>query len=182
MLIFLWQHRATVVVSLVLSGCERFHYQIFDWCWIMASSNEVGLALNFDYCNGISVYLETSSLGDKKWINLGIFCIFECLVLNLFHCQNKFRYFVRVLSANAKYINTIFMPFQTLPVIVGVAVVAITTVVFAKMFLFRKKKAPVTLQDPAVKYSLKLVDKEVNWSLYILCLLWGFMYDLFEEK
>lgn len=50
---------------------------------------------------------------------------------------------------------------ETLPVIVGVTVVAITTFVLAKMFLFRKKKAPVTLQDPAVKYSLKLIDKEV---------------------
>lgn len=74
------------------------------------------------------------------------------------------------------------MQFQTLPVIVGVAVVAITTFVLAKMFLFRKKKAPVTLQDPAVKYSLKLVDKEVNWSLFVLCLLWCFVYDLFEGK
>lgn len=110
------------------------------------------------------------------------FCIFECLVFNLFHCRNRFRYFVRVISANAKYSNTIFMQFQTLPVIVGVAVVAITTFVLAKMFLFRKKKAPVTLQDPAVKYSLKLVDKEVNWSLFVLCLLWCFVYDLFEGK
>lgn len=43
----------------------------------------------------------------------------------------------------------------------GVGVIAITAVL-AKMFLFGKKKKsnPVTLQDPNIKYALKLVDKE----------------------
>ena len=38
------------------------------------------------------------------------------------------------------------------------------TAVLAKMFLFgdKKKKAPVTLQDPTVKYPLKLIDREVS--------------------
>ena len=38
------------------------------------------------------------------------------------------------------------------------------TAVLAKMFLFgnKKKKAPVALQDPAVKYPLKLIDREVS--------------------
>ena len=45
----------------------------------------------------------------------------------------------------------------------GTAVVAVTAVL-AKMFLFgnKKKKAPVTLQDPTVKYPLKLIDREVS--------------------
>ena len=49
--------------------------------------------------------------------------------------------------------------------LVGVAVVAVTAVL-AKVFLFgnKKKKSPVTLQDPNIKYSLKLVDKEVSKS------------------
>lgn len=47
-----------------------------------------------------------------------------------------------------------------IPILVGAAVVAVTAVL-AKMFLFgKKKKAPVTLQDPAVKYPLKLIDRE----------------------
>jgi len=47
------------------------------------------------------------------------------------------------------------------PVLVGTAVVA-ATAVLAKVFLFGgdKKKSPVTLQDPTVKYPLKLIDKE----------------------
>ncbi len=51
---------------------------------------------------------------------------------------------------------------QTVPVVVGVGVVVITAVL-AKIFLFgnKKKKPPVTLKDPTVKYPLKLVDKEV---------------------
>ncbi|XP_060564956.1 NADH-cytochrome b5 reductase 3-like [Ruditapes philippinarum] len=50
-----------------------------------------------------------------------------------------------------------------IPVLVGTAIVA-TTAVVAKMFLFgdKKKKNPVTLQDPTVKYPLKLIDREVN--------------------
>jgi len=50
-----------------------------------------------------------------------------------------------------------------LPVIIGVAVVVVTVVagVAVKYFLCRrKKKAPVTLVDPNVKYALKLVEKE----------------------
>lgn len=48
-----------------------------------------------------------------------------------------------------------------IPILVGTAVVAVTAVL-AKMFLFgnKKKKAPVTLQDPTVKYPLKLIDRE----------------------
>lgn len=48
-----------------------------------------------------------------------------------------------------------------IPVLVGTAVVA-TTAVLAKMFLFgdKKKKNPVTLQNPEVKYPLKLIDRE----------------------
>ncbi|XP_045175015.2 NADH-cytochrome b5 reductase 3-like isoform X1 [Mercenaria mercenaria] len=48
-----------------------------------------------------------------------------------------------------------------IPVLVGTAVVA-TTAVLAKMFLFgdKKKKNPVTLQDPTIKYPLKLIDRE----------------------
>lgn len=50
---------------------------------------------------------------------------------------------------------------QTLPILVGVAVVGVTAIL-AKIFLFgKKKKAPVALQDPNVKYKFKLVDKEV---------------------
>ncbi|ESO97296.1 hypothetical protein LOTGIDRAFT_214125 [Lottia gigantea] len=46
------------------------------------------------------------------------------------------------------------------PVVVGVAVVAVTAVL-AKIFLFGKKKsAKITLKDPNVKVPLKLVDKE----------------------
>ena len=49
----------------------------------------------------------------------------------------------------------------------GGAVVAVTAVL-AKMFLFgdKKKKAPVTLQDPTVKYPLKLIDREVSVYLH----------------
>lgn len=51
---------------------------------------------------------------------------------------------------------------QGIPVAVGTVVVGVTAVL-AKMFLFgdKKKKAPVTLQDPTVKYPLKLIDREV---------------------
>uniref|UniRef100_T1J8N4 NADH-cytochrome b5 reductase n=1 Tax=Strigamia maritima TaxID=126957 RepID=T1J8N4_STRMM len=51
-------------------------------------------------------------------------------------------------------------PTEFIPIVVGVAVVVVTAVV-AKIFLSRPKGGPVTLQDPNVKYSLKLVDKEV---------------------
>ena len=54
------------------------------------------------------------------------------------------------------------MSLQIIPVVVGVVVVA-TTAILAKVFLFgKKKKGPVTLKDPMVKYPLKLVDKEVS--------------------
>ena len=47
--------------------------------------------------------------------------------------------------------------------LVGVGVVAITAVL-AKIFMSKdkKKKGPVTLADPNIKYPLKLVDKEVR--------------------
>lgn len=45
------------------------------------------------------------------------------------------------------------------PILVGVGVVAVTAIL-AKMFLFKKKKAPVTLKDSSIKYPLQLVDKE----------------------
>lgn len=48
-----------------------------------------------------------------------------------------------------------------IPVLVGSVVVAVTAVM-AKVFLFgdKKKKCPITLQDPTVKYPLKLIDRE----------------------
>lgn len=51
---------------------------------------------------------------------------------------------------------------KTVPVLIGVGVVAVTAIL-AKMFLFsgKKKQSPVTLKDSTVKYPLKLVDKEV---------------------
>ena len=45
--------------------------------------------------------------------------------------------------------------------LVGVVVVAVTAVI-AKMSMSKKKKAPITLKDPEIKYPLKLVDKEVR--------------------
>lgn len=52
---------------------------------------------------------------------------------------------------------------QGVPVLIGIGVVAVTAIL-AKIFLFgdKKKKSPVTLQDPTVKYPFKLVDKEVS--------------------
>ncbi|KAH9518803.1 NADH-cytochrome b5 reductase 3 [Bulinus truncatus] len=52
----------------------------------------------------------------------------------------------------------------TVPVLVGVGVVAVTAIL-AKIFLpgmfgSKKKSPPVTLKDPTIKYPLKLVDKE----------------------
>ena len=49
--------------------------------------------------------------------------------------------------------------------LVGVGVVAITAVL-AKIFMSKdkKKKGPVTLVDPNIKYPLKLVDKEVRFN------------------
>ena len=49
---------------------------------------------------------------------------------------------------------------------IGVGIVALTAVL-AKIFLFgnKKKKAPITLEDPNIKYPLKLIDKEVIFVL-----------------
>ena len=49
--------------------------------------------------------------------------------------------------------------FQAIPVAVGVGVVAITAII-AKILLDRKKKK-ITLEDPNIKYSLKLVEKQI---------------------
>uniref|UniRef100_A0A0B7B258 NADH-cytochrome b5 reductase n=1 Tax=Arion vulgaris TaxID=1028688 RepID=A0A0B7B258_9EUPU len=51
------------------------------------------------------------------------------------------------------------------PILIGVGVVAVTAIL-AKIFLpslfaGKKKGPPITLKDPTLKYSLKLVDKEV---------------------
>lgn len=47
-----------------------------------------------------------------------------------------------------------------MPVIIGIAVVGVTAIM-AKIFLFgKKKKQPITLKDPNIKYPLKLVDRE----------------------
>ncbi|XP_041367870.1 NADH-cytochrome b5 reductase 3-like [Gigantopelta aegis] len=50
----------------------------------------------------------------------------------------------------------------SIPVGVGIAVVCMTAVL-AKIFLFgdKKKKHPVTLKDPSMKYPLRLIDKEI---------------------
>ena len=55
---------------------------------------------------------------------------------------------------------------QTLPLVVGVAVVAVSAILI-KLFVLDKKekKALKTLQDPNVKYPLELVDKEVIGTL-----------------
>ena len=50
------------------------------------------------------------------------------------------------------------VPPQTLPIVVGVAVVAVTAIL-AKLFLFnktRKNRSPVTLKNPNIKYPLPL--------------------------
>ncbi|KAL5007086.1 hypothetical protein ScPMuIL_015892 [Solemya velum] len=49
----------------------------------------------------------------------------------------------------------------SVPVLIGLGVVAVTAVL-AKVFLFgeKKKKSPVTLENPETKYPLKLIDKE----------------------
>jgi len=48
---------------------------------------------------------------------------------------------------------------KAIPVVVG-AVVVIVSAIVVKFVFGGKKKAPVTLKDPAIKYPLKLVDKE----------------------
>ena len=56
--------------------------------------------------------------------------------------------------------NIIFnFHFKAVPVAVGVGVVAVTAIL-AKILLDRKTKK-ITLEDPNVKYSLKLVEKQV---------------------
>jgi cytochrome-b5 reductase len=50
--------------------------------------------------------------------------------------------------------------FFQLPIIIGLAVVAVTAIA-AKIYLSRRKeKSPKTLLDPTVKYALKLIEKE----------------------
>lgn len=55
------------------------------------------------------------------------------------------------------------MPFNdylVIPIVVGVGVVT-ATAVLAKLFLFKgSKKKPITLENPTLKYPLKLIDKE----------------------
>jgi len=48
---------------------------------------------------------------------------------------------------------------KIIPVVIGVGVVAVTAVL-AKMFLTKKEKKKITLEDPNIKYPLRLVDKE----------------------
>lgn len=43
----------------------------------------------------------------------------------------------------------------------GVVLVTTAGIALGYYFLSRKKKPLVTLQDPSVKYSLRLIDKEV---------------------
>ena len=52
---------------------------------------------------------------------------------------------------------------QALPAVVGVAVVGATAFIL-KVFVFGKKKIPVTLKEASVKYPLRLIDKEVSVS------------------
>ena len=52
---------------------------------------------------------------------------------------------------------------QALPAVVGVAVVGATAFIL-KVFVFGKKKIPVTLKEAGVKYPLRLIDKEVSVS------------------
>jgi len=48
---------------------------------------------------------------------------------------------------------------KVLPVVVGLGVVGVSALLVT-MFIFKKKKAPITLKESAVKYPLRLVDKE----------------------
>lgn len=64
------------------------------------------------------------------------------------------------------FMEYVFSVFQTVPVLVGVGVVAVTAIL-AKIFLpglfgSKKKGPPITLKDSTLKYPLKLVDKEVR--------------------
>ena len=51
---------------------------------------------------------------------------------------------------------------QTVPVVVGVSVVVLTGLYFLFTGRPTKEQLPQTLQDPTVKYSLPLVEKEVG--------------------
>ena len=48
---------------------------------------------------------------------------------------------------------------KLVPILVGVGVVAVSALV-AKMILDMKKKKKVALEDPNVKYALKLIEKQ----------------------
>ncbi|KAL7633688.1 UNVERIFIED_CONTAM: hypothetical protein RMT77_015642 [Armadillidium vulgare] len=48
---------------------------------------------------------------------------------------------------------------KVIPIIIGFGVIVMTGII-AKLFLGRKKRPPITLKDPTVKYSLELIEKE----------------------
>ncbi|RXG56199.1 NADH-cytochrome b5 reductase 2 [Armadillidium vulgare] len=48
---------------------------------------------------------------------------------------------------------------KVIPLVVGLGVV-VGTAIIAKLYLGRKRGAPITLKDPNVKYSLELIEKE----------------------
>ena len=50
---------------------------------------------------------------------------------------------------------------QMIPVVAAVFVLVVTAVYFLLQGE-KKKKLPITLQDPMVKYPLRLVDKQVD--------------------
>lgn len=54
--------------------------------------------------------------------------------------------------------------FQILSVAVAVTAV-VASAILVKIYLSRKKKRPVTLENPDVKYPLKLVYKEVYFFI-----------------
>ena len=69
----------------------------------------------------------------------------------------KRQHFIKI---SYTFLNIIFyFNFKAVPVAVGVGVVAVTAIL-AKILLDRKTKK-ITLEDPNVKYSLKLVEKQV---------------------
>ena len=63
-----------------------------------------------------------------------------------------------LLKADYLHVKLLFYSLQTLPVFVGIGVVAITAVL-AKILLNRKQKK-ITLEDPNTKYALKLIEKQ----------------------
>lgn len=62
----------------------------------------------------------------------------------------------------------VFSCLKSTAAVVTVGVVLATTagVVLGYYFLGRKKKPLVTLQDPSVKYPLRLIDKEVRKATF----------------